>query len=361
MVLAYSMQHDLEPAQTTLEVPLSGASRLLRIWERIAARARTIAPWFSLALGLVSALIMKRGPEAGWRVACAAVGVWLLLIVQRQLARQTTPQRAWVGHLARIAQRTSLMATQSLLQMKLFFALPFFVQAADFGEPAHDVFLLGLLAFCAAALWDPLTARWLARRHVATLLPAAASFVALAAVLPGLGLSTRVSLWLAAGAGGLGAGALLILHEPRGARLRRLPYAILVAAALPTVLALGAKRMVPAVPLQLVTIEFGNQLRDHWIVQPLKTRGIAPARLYCATAIASPLGVRDRLFHVWRKNGLEFARIELDVSGGRDKGFRTASRVAIAVGEAGRYRCSVESANGQVLGGKNIQLQPREP
>jgi hypothetical protein len=82
--------------------------------------------------------------------------------------------------------------------------------------------------------------------------------------------------------------------------------------------------------------------------------------LFCATAIASPLGVRDRLFHVWTKDGESYARIELDVQGGgRAAGFRTASRVAIGDSEAGRFRCSVESASGQVLGGKTITLRAR--
>jgi hypothetical protein len=355
------MQDSHEPADTAAPQNPPQLSRAARIWEHIALRARRIAPWFSLSLGIVSALLMERGPKAGWRIALAAVGVWLLLLVQRQLARATEPKKPWLAGVVRVARRSSLMATQSLLQMKLFFALPFFVQAADFSEPAHDVFIFGLVSFCGAALWDPWTERWLARRHVATLLPAAASFVSLAAVLPGLGLSTRVSLWIAAGVGGAGAALLLILHEPRGERLRRVPYAALIAVAMPAALALGANRMVPAAPLRLVTIEFGNQLRDHWIVQPLKSYGNAPARLYCATAIASPLGVHDQLLHVWRKDGQVRARIELDVQGGRDSGFRTASRIPVAPSEAGRFRCSVESAGGQVLGGKSIVLRAREP
>jgi hypothetical protein len=200
----------------------------------------------------------------------------------------------------------------------------------------------------------------LARRHVATLLPGVASFVALAAVLPALGLSTRVSLWIAAGVGGAGAGLLLILHEAPGQRLLRIPYAMLVGSALPALLMLGGSRMVPAAPLRLADIEFGNQLQDHWVVQPLRGGGIAPARLYCATAVTSPLGVRDRLFHVWSKDSKEFMRIELDIRGGRSLGFRTASRIALGPHDAGRYRCSVETPSGQVLGSKSIRLSARE-
>jgi hypothetical protein len=109
----------------------------------------------------------------------------------------------------------------------------------------------------------------------------------------------------------------------------------------------------------LVSIEFGNQQRDRWISQPLKGGGAAPARLFCATAIALPFGVHDRLFHVWSKNGKEAARMELDVQGGRNLGFRTTSRIAIGSAESGRYRCSVETAGGQILGSKSIRLRAR--
>lgn len=334
--------------------------KLALFWQRLAARARVLAPWFSLALGVLSALLMERGPRAGGRIAAAAIGVWLLILLQRWLAGVPEAERPWLNRLTHAARRSSLMITQSLLQMKLFFALPFFVQASDLGEPAHLVFLAALAALCAASLWDPLTEHWLSRRNVASLLPATASFVALTAVLPGLGLSTFASMWIAACVGGAGAGLLMLVHTAAGERLRRLPYAVLVALALPAALALGGSRLVPAAPLRLVKVEFGNQLRDHWIVQPLRRGSSVPARLFCATAIASPLGVHDRLFHVWRKDGVVRARVELEVRGGRDAGYRTASRIPVGPAESGRFRCSVETAGGQLLGSKSIQLSARE-
>jgi hypothetical protein len=353
--------HDMQDSQPTSPTTDPRADGEPRIWQRITPRVRAVAPWFSLTLGITSALLMERGPSAAGRITAAAVVVWVLLLGQRRLSTLPEPKRAWLARLTRLARHSSLMATQSLLQMELFFALPFFVQAADFSEPAHAAFLLALLGICGAALWDPLTERWLARRHVATLLPGVASFVALAAVLPALGMSTRLSLWVAAGVGGAGAGLLLILHEAPGRRWRRIPYAVVVGAALPAMLMLGASRMVPAAPLRLASIEFGNQLQDRGVVQPLRSRGIAPARLYCATAVTSPLGVRDRLFHVWSKDGQEFVRVELDIRGGRSAGFRTSSRIALGPHDAGRYRCSVETRSGQVLGSKSIRLTSREP
>jgi hypothetical protein len=340
--------------------PLPLRSRLSRLVERTLSRLRVLAPWFSLSLGILSALLMERGPRAGGRIAAAAMSVWLLILLQRWLSGIPQPERVWLARLTHAARRSSLMITQSLLQMKLFFALPFFVQASDLSEPAHLVFLALLVTLCAASLWDPLTEHWLSRRHFASLLPATASFVALTAVLPGLGLSTFASMWIAACVGGAGAGVLLIVHAQRGQRLGRVPYAVLVALTLPALLSVGARRLIPAAPLRLEKIEFGNQLRDHWVVQPLKRGGNAPARLFCATAIVSPLGVHDRLFHVWRKDGAVRARIELEVLGGRETGYRTVSRIPVGPTEAGRFQCSVETAGGQLLGGKSIRLAARE-
>jgi hypothetical protein len=204
-----------------------------------------------------------------------------------------------------------------------------------------------------------LTERWLAGRRLAALLPATSSFVALDAVLPLLGLSTSMSLWVSACVGGGGAALLMLLNTPRGERMRAGPHAALVALALPTALVFGAARFVPAAPLRLAKIEFGSELRDHWISQPVPRGGAVPEKLFCATAIASPLGVRDRLFHVWHKDGQLRARIELEVRGGRTEGYRTASRIPIGPKEAGAFKCSVATTSGQVLGGKTIQLKPR--
>ena len=337
------------------------AYRIRAAWLRFVAWARAVAPWFSLTVGVLSAwLVMERGPGASGRIGLAISAVWLLILLQRWLASIPTPERVWVARLTYVLRLSSLMATQSLMQMKLFFALPFFVQAADFSELGHDFFLLGLIGLCAASLWDPLTERWLAGRRLAALLPATSSFVALTAMLPLLGLSTSMSLWVSAGVGGGGAAFVMLLHTPRAERMRSGPYAALVALALPTALVFGAGRFVPAAPLRLAKLEFGSETRDHWISQPVARGGAAPERLVCATAIASPLGVRDRLFHVWHKNGQLRARIELEVRGGRSAGYRTASRIPIGRREAGRFKCSVVTTSGQVLGGQTIQLRPRE-
>jgi hypothetical protein len=123
---------------------------------------------------------------------------------------------------------------------------------------------------------------------------------------------------------------------------------------LPLALALGVARIVPAAPLRLVQIEIGTEIDDHEVTQAIDALSSPPPRLYCASAIWSPVGLKDKLFHVWRKDGVPFGRIALAIRGGRAGGFRTYSRIE-HVG-FGRYRCSVETEAGQVLGAKNVRI-----
>jgi hypothetical protein len=316
---------------------------------------RRLLPWFSLATGVVGAVLMDRGPKRGALVAGAAIAVWVVLLAQQWLAGTQARGGFW-ARVVWLARRSSLMVTQSLVQLTLFFALPFYLRAADLHDPGHLGFLALLAVLGVVVLWDPLTEALFARPRVGALLPAVSSFVALAAVLPGLRLSTEQSLWIAAAVAGSGAAIVLQAGTRPGARTRNLPLVVLIVIALPAALRLGALRVVPAAPLRLSSIELGAQLADHWIATPLRDGGPVPARLFCATAITAPLGVRDRLFHVWTRNGKLRVRVELEIRGGRGAGFRTFSRITPGRNGSGRYRCSVETASGQVLGSKALQL-----
>jgi hypothetical protein len=315
-----------------------------------------LLPWISLLSGAVGAVMMDRGPKRGTFVAAAALGLWAVLLVQRWVANMNAPGRT-LARMIWLARRSSLMATQSLVQLTLFFALPFYARAADLHEPAHIVFLAVLGVLGLIALWDPLTAWLYGHPELGALLPATSSFVALTAVLPGLHLSTQRSLWVASAIAGSGAAVVLLSGARPGTRWRTLPLAGLLILALPTALALGALRFVPAAPLRLVDIALGEGIADHWVATPLQNGAAAPARLVCATAIWSPIGVRDRLFHVWTHDGQERVKVELSFQGGRGAGFRTFSKITLGSHESGRFRCSVQTASGQILGSKSLQLK----
>jgi hypothetical protein len=313
-------------------------------------------PWLSLASGIASAVTMDRGPRRAALVAVAAVLLWLTLLSRHWLARldrRAGPHRSWW---MRVMVRSSLAMTQSAVQLALFFALPFYWHAASLELP-HLCFMLGLATLCAMSLWDPLTERLLMRPLLAPLLPAIASFVALNAVLPGLGLSTHQSLRVAALTAATGVAVTTAATAPAALRRRATGLALLAGLLLPAALELGAARIVPAAPLRLVKIEIGTRLEGKWVADSVERLEEAPERLFCASAIGSPIGVKDRLFHVWRYDGALRSRIELTVRGGREAGYRTYSRIDhFGSRPSGVYSCSVETASGQVLGSRRVRI-----
>jgi hypothetical protein len=313
-------------------------------------------PWLSLASGVVGAVFMDRGLKHAWLVAVAAIGAWLTVLLLAWISRVDADGLPRAQKLLlRVARLSSLFATQSLLQLTLFFALPFYFRAATF-DIGHVAFLTLLSALSVASLWDPFTEHVLRRPLLAAALPAGGSFAALTAVLPALGLSTHVSLWIAVLSASVGWPLLTAASIPQAHRVRTASLAALIALAFPSLTYLGAARIVPAAPLRLVQADIGTSLAGKWVADPVHTLDRAPARLFCATAIASPLGLHDRLFHVWTKNGKQRARIELEIVGGRGQGYRTNSRISVGHSGRGKYTCSVQTASGQVLGSRSIKI-----
>jgi hypothetical protein len=92
----------------------------------------------------------------------------------------------------------------------------------------------------------------------------------------------------------------------------------------------------------------GTGIQHREIVDPKTTFETSPERLYCATAIAAPRGLRDHLRHVWRQDGVRRAVMTLEISGGRTQGFRAWSWKRIPA--PGSWTCTVETETGQVLG-----------
>jgi Family of unknown function (DUF5924)/Protein of unknown function (DUF2914) len=326
--------------------------------QRVIAIVLRVLPWCSLAVGIVGALLMDRGPTRGLIVAVVAVASWLVLSVVIWLGRLRdhagTPT---AGRFLHGAHFSTLMFTQSSIHLQLYFALPFYFQAFA-GTPGHVVFL-GLLGVAAlASLWDPLTEWLLLRTRVGLLLPAFANFAVLDAVLPGLGLSNRASLWLAAGAAGIALPVMALADRMHGRSLARaLLTSLAIALVIPTALWLGAARIVPAAPMHLVSAEIGTRRVGYGVADPTERLARAPAQIVCSTAIFAPLGVKDRLYHVWRHEGTVMDRIPLEIRGGREDGFRTYS-IKRNFGDApsGRWSCAVETEMGQLLGEREIEI-----
>lgn len=322
-----------------------------------------VLPWASLAIGVVGAIFMDRGPGHGRIVAGAAIGCWLTLLVVLWLRAkaEASGRILWRG-----AHFTTLLVTQSAIHLSLFFAVPFYWKA--WGGTVEQAVFIGVLTLAAlASLWDPLT-EWLLHHPTwAPVMPALATFGALNAVLPGIGLSNSHSLWAAVGCTAIAMPLGVVLRPDRpdadaAARARdrrRLVIASIVVALVgPIGLWLGAARIVPAAPLALVDAAIGTRQRGRWVDEPIERLDRRPGMLVCATAIWAPQGVHERLYHVWRQNGVERDRIELEIEGGREKGFRTWSRKRnFGDDPGGTWTCSVETGLGQLLGTRAIVIE----
>src|SRR5262252_1793394 len=110
---------------------------------------RRLLPWISLGLGIASAIYMDRRPERAPLIAIAAAGGWLLLSIASVLQSVRSKKL-----LARAARWGAALGSQSLVQMSLFFAAPFFYRAASI--PAHWVFVGAIGVAGVVTLWTPL-------------------------------------------------------------------------------------------------------------------------------------------------------------------------------------------------------------
>jgi hypothetical protein len=216
-------------------------------------------------------------------------------------------------------------------------------------------FLTAYAAALVVVAWDPAWAAALRRPALVMTLQAFAAFVALVVALPMLGVAIATSAAIAGAVVAVAVVAAAVLAgavkagdgapaQRRGARTLLLGAVAAVIAAV----AVAGTRFVPPAPLSLGSATFAVDVVQREPVGPASTF-VAPAVLWCHSAIRAPLGLRDQLVHVWRRDGREVARVPLDVAGGpRAGGFRTWSRLRAP--PPGRWQCRVETALGQVVG-----------
>lgn len=327
-------------------------------FETLFARLRPWLPWISLVLGVAGAFMMDRRPENAWMIATSAVGMWLLLgafvFLGSLDAEQIEGKKAVF---AKVVSFSALVGSQSLVQLCLFFALPFYWGALSF-HFGHLFFFDLLLVASALTLWDPIYEFIFKSRIASGTLLAFASFAAFNCILPVMGLSNRVSLYSSAI---LTSATLPFMLRLYGLRFENVVYRVgfnAVAIGLfPTFLALGGATFIPPAPLELGDAAIGTRIEDLWVADPTKELASVPSQLVCATAIKAPRGLKDELFHVWSKDGVEVDRVALDVRGGRDAGFRTWSiKKRLTKAPEGDWRCAVETASGQTVGRVSVKI-----
>ncbi len=121
---------------------------------------------------------------------------------------------------------------------------------------------------------------------------------------------------------------------------------------------------VPPAPLRLGRATFAQAVLNLDPLQPVRRLSTEDVRVWgemtCFTAIVAPSGIRERIFHVWRRNGATLARIPLSpILGGFHGGFRTYSRKTdVGSDPAGSWSVDVRTAQDQLIGRVRLIVTP---
>jgi hypothetical protein len=130
-----------------------------------------------------------------------------------------------------------------------------------------------------------------------------------------------------------------------------------VFAVVAVVLLAPLRAWIPPAPLHLARATLAWSVSGLEPVGPLESP-ISAANLrslggiVAYTAIYAPAGLREPVFHVWKKDGRAVATVPLSpVRGGRAEGFRTYShKTDFGPSPAGRWEVDVVTEHGQLVG-----------
>jgi hypothetical protein len=121
---------------------------------------------------------------------------------------------------------------------------------------------------------------------------------------------------------------------------------------------------IPPGPLHLSATTFARSVEHLEPVEPIRKVSAAELQtwggLVCFTAVSAPAGLREPIYHVWRKDGILVSRIALSpIRGGRPGGYRTFSkRSDLGTDPTGRWTVDVLTGQGQLIGRVRLVVTP---
>lgn len=343
--------------------PAASGSRLARLKRRGLRLVVWLRrhPWliatFGFVSGVLSFFLVERHEGVARAMAVAMLAGWLLLVLERVLDR-AVKRRFGFG----LPPALVRYLTQFTHQESLFFALPFFFASTSWNS-GQAVFTgaLGLMAL--VAILDPVYFGRLAKRrwlflgyHTLTL------FALLLVVFP---LVLRVP---AMASYQLALAVAVVLSFPTLAGAISVPRwwrGLLVLALLAALGAAGwlARLWVPPATLRLTQVAVTSVVDEAQRAPAESLRHIEAGRLlteglYAYTAIHAPLGLSEKVVHVWRHEGRVVDRIELEVNGGRAEGYRAWTRKRnFPEDPRGRWQVQVLAADDRMIGTLRFRVE----
>lgn len=309
---------------------------------------------FGFCSGVASFILVDRQERVGRVIAVLMLLSWLWLLLEGLLTRSAA---RWLG--LEVPPKLLRYLTQLIHQESLFFVLPFFFVTTAWNS-GQLVFTSLLGGAALVAIIDPLYYKWLApRRWLYLTYHTVALFAVLLTALPLiLHLTTAESYRLA-----LATALVIALPSLGGVLLIQRWWRWLALAGL--ILALGAggwlaRPWIPPATLWLTEVAVTDELHERSPGTSLKWVSSAQLReegLYAYTAINAPRGLNERIYHVWRHEGVEMDRIALDIHGGRKAGYRAWSHKRMFPAQVtGDWQVQVVTETGQQIGVLRFQV-----
>ncbi len=310
----------------------------------------------SLAFGVLTLLIFRRGLEYfPWFVGYLLL-LWLVGVVFAEVRREIA------AGARRVISMVVDYAVQTLFHGLLLFLLPIYYASTTIVSRNVLVLLLLVVAAVLTAIDPWYRAIFFRYRRVEILLFGFGLFASLNVAFPLLRVRSALALILS------GIVSMLAL-APVFRRGTRGPWtdALLragVCAVVAAVVLWPLRGWIPPVPLQLTRATFAKSVSELEPEQPVSRVSAGELLtwqgLTAFTAVAAPAGLREPIYHIWRKDGILVARILLSpIRGGRRGGFRTYSRrTNLSPNPVGKWTVDVLTAHDQLVGRIQMVVTP---
>ncbi len=316
--------------------------RVNRVRAIVRLLAGPLAPWLSLAIGVVTAVLWRRGIDlvrASIVIVSLLAALALLWIAPPWRARERTGWRRRIDAAAG-------WASVNLAQNALSFVLPFFVLSTTWNS-GNLVFTSLLAAAAVASCFDAFMRNRVLHHPIpAAIFVGLALFAAFQLVLPVLsGFAPRHVVWFAGALAGAAASSLVI---PGRATRGRIALFLALGAAVSAGLARLALPLVPPAPLRLVSATFALGRVGLDPVQPIERLAAGQAApAYVFVSVEAPRGVFESV-RLQVEDGSAHRSRPLGIEGGRTGGYRLWTHVRPAL--PGVVRATVRTLGGQIVG-----------
>lgn len=321
-------------------------------------------PWAMPVLGFVSGaasffLVEREKDKFAQSVAILMLASWVWLALEKLLRRGV---QRWFG--APLPSPVIAFFTQMVHQESLFFVIPFFAITTAWNT-GQMVFTSLLALFALVSILDPIYYHWLAaRRWLYIVFHGMTSFAVLLTALPIIFHLPTPQAYL------LSLGAAIVLSLP--AVVRALPLrwwgrglAALALVLLTTGIGIYTRPWIPPATLRLTKVAVTDKIDDRNRAPERELKIVTEEQLrsglYAYTAIRAPRGLRERIYHEWRRNGRTVDRIALDINGGREAGYRAwTHKLNFPPYPTGRWEIHVLTEANQVIGILRFQVVKAE-